>query len=166
MTFAAHGNGAPGNNNDAQLGSFKTHHATRRNTNAARHASSSAASSSSSSTKALASQEYGASQIQVLEGLEAVRKRPGMYVGSTDAKGMHHLFSEVLDNAADEVQARHASHVVVALSKSRQWISVVDDGRGIPHEIHPVTGVSAIETVLTKLHAGGKFEFVRVPFPC
>ena len=158
LTFAAHGNGAPGNNNDAPLGSFKTHHATRRNTSAARHASSSAASSSSSSSaKALASQEYGASQIQVLEGLEAVRKRPGMYVGSTDAKGMHHLFSEVLDNAADEVQARHASHVVVALSKSRQWISVVDDGRGIPHEIHPVTGVSAIETVLTKLHAGGKF---------
>ena len=95
--------------------------------------------------------------MQAREGFEAVRKRPGMYIGSTGPQGMHHLFNEVLDNAADEVQAGHGSHVIVRLSPSREWLSVTDNGRGIPHEVHPVTGVSTIETVLTRLHAGGKF---------
>lgn len=100
---------------------------------------------------------YDASQIQVLQGLDPVRKRPGMYIGSTGQRGLHHLVYEILDNAIDEVQAGHARHVWVELDTSSGWVEIRDDGRGIPTDLHPVTGKSALETVLTVLHAGGKF---------
>lgn len=99
---------------------------------------------------------YGASQIQVLEGLEPVRKRPGMYIGSTGIEGLHHMVKEIADNAVDEVIAGVASHVTVTLLTDG-GITVSDDGRGIPVEKHPKTGKSTLETVLTVLHAGGKF---------
>jgi DNA gyrase subunit B len=100
--------------------------------------------------------EYGADQITVLEGLDPVRKRPGMYIGSTSAAGLHHLIWEVVDNSIDEAMAGYATEISVSLLPDRM-ISVTDNGRGIPVEKHKVTGVSALETVLTKLHAGGKF---------
>lgn len=99
---------------------------------------------------------YGADQITVLEGLDPVRKRPGMYIGSTSAAGLHHLIWEVVDNSIDEAMAGYANEISVSLLPGG-LVSVKDNGRGIPVEKHKVTGVSALETVLTKLHAGGKF---------
>lgn len=104
----------------------------------------------------MAKSEYNAEQIQVLEGLAPVRKRPGMYIGSTDERGLHHLIWEVVDNSIDEAMGGYCDEIIVTLQKDG-GCSVLDNGRGIPIEKHKATGVSALETVMTVLHAGGKF---------
>src|SRR3954465_14337368 len=101
---------------------------------------------------------YSAADIQVLEGLEPVRKRPAMYIGGTDASGYHHLLWEILDNSVDEVINGYASRVEVTLHKDEKTITVTDDGRGIPIDLMPKYKKPALEVILTTLHSGGKFE--------
>ena len=101
---------------------------------------------------------YTAQDIQVLEGLEPVRKRPAMYIGGTDSSGYHHLLWEILDNSVDEVINGYASRIEVTLHKDGKTATVTDDGRGIPVDVMPKYKKSALEVILTTLHSGGKFE--------
>ena len=104
----------------------------------------------------MATNDYSARHLTVLEGLEAVRKRPGMYIGSTDSRGLMHCLWEVIDNCVDEAVAGHGSDISVVLHPDNS-VSVSDQGRGVPIDIEPRTGLTGVELVFTKLHAGGKF---------
>src|SRR5215212_4344837 len=106
----------------------------------------------------MASGTYNAESITVLEGLEAVRRRPGMYIGGVDKSGLHHLLWEIVDNSVDEVMNGHATRIIVTLDADGRTITVSDNGRGIPIDVHPKTGKSALEVIFTTLHAGGKFD--------
>src|ERR671937_2403469 len=110
------------------------------------------------SNAAVKSSRYDDRDIVVLEGLEPVRKRPSMYIGGVDKQGLHHLVWEIVDNAVDEYLNGHADHIVVTLHKNGDAVTVVDNGRGIPVDLHPKYKKPALELILTTLHAGGKFE--------
>lgn len=115
-------------------------------------------------TQAANNSNYGASNITVLEGLEAVRKRPGMYIGNTGKDGLHRCIGEILDNSVDEFMAGHAKQIKVSIDNQNTVVYVADDGRGIPTDTHTKTGKSALETIMTVLHAGGKFDQANYQF--